>query len=388
LAPARHFLLLPLIYLGFISLGLPDGTFGVAWPQMHAELGLPIGLGGTIVLVGTLLAGVSGFASGRIIARFHTGPVVLASCVLTGIALLVISHAQNLTWLIIAAAPLGFGAGAVDAGLNGFVARHYSGRHMNWLHACWGIGATSGPLILAHTLASGSGWRGGYLAIGVAQLCLAVLFLTTLRLWTAQPELKSDHLAKTPTPRVPTTPANSPAGWLSAVMFLVYAATEISAGVWAGSILVISRDVPKETAGLCVAAFFGAITVGRVAVGFVAERYTNRTLITTGILLGLAGAFLFALAPSTWVAALALVLLGAGFSPIYPSLMHEAPRRFAPEAVAVVIGRQTGAAYIGAATFPPVLGVLAQFSLESITWFVVAGTLAMLAVNHRLNRLT
>jgi MFS family permease len=388
LSPRRHFLLLPLIYLGFISLGLPDGTFGVAWPQMHAELDLPIGIGGTIVLVGTLLAGFSGFASGRIIARFHTGPVVLASCVLTGIALLVISHAQSLTWLIIAAAPLGFGAGAVDAGLNGFVARHYTGRHMNWLHACWGIGATSGPLILAHTLASGSGWRGGYFAIGVAQLSLAGLFLVTLRLWTAEPERKTDHVVTTPTPRVPTTPANSPAGWLSAVMFLVYAATEISAGVWAGSILVISRDVPKETAGLCIAAFFGAITVGRVAVGFVAERYSNRTLITTGIFLGLAGALLFALAPTTLMAALALVLLGAGFSPIYPSLMHEAPRRFAPEAVAIVIGRQTGAAYIGAATFPPVLGLLAQYSLESIAWFVVAGTLAMLAVNHRLNRLT
>lgn len=389
MAAARpSLLLLPIIYLGFVSLGLPDGTIGVAWPQMHESLGLPIGLGGTIVLVVTLLSGVSGFASGRLIARFNTGPVVLVSCALTGTALLMVAHAPNFGWLMAAAAPLGFGAGAVDAGLNGFVARHYSGRHMNWLHASWGIGATCGPLVLAHTLASGSGWRGGYFLIGSAQLGLALVFLATLRLWRAVPERAIAAAAANLPPNSPTLLANSPAGWLSAAIFTIYVAAEATAGVWAVSILVVSRGVSQETAGLCAAAFYGAITVGRVGVGFLGDRWSNRKAVSTGIAIALVGALLFALAPSTVLAAAALVLLGTGLAPVYPGLMHEVPRRFAPEAVQVVIGRQSGAAYVGAALLPAASGALAQYSLESVAWLVVIGVVLLLVAVHRLNRLT
>jgi len=148
------FLLLVIVYLAFISIGLPDGTLGVAWPEMHQSLGLPIGMAGLLILVVTLLSAVSSFVSGPIINRFGTGPVVMVSGFATGLALLIYAQANHFYWILLAAAPLGFGAGAVDAGLNGFVARHYSGRHMNWLHACWGIGATGGPLIMAYAAAS------------------------------------------------------------------------------------------------------------------------------------------------------------------------------------------------------------------------------------------
>ncbi len=389
MAAARpSLLLLPIIYLGFVSLGLPDGTIGVAWPQMHESLGLPIGLGGTIVLVVTLLSGVSGFASGRLIARFNTGPVVLVSCALTGTALLMVAHAPNFGWLMAAAAPLGFGAGAVDAGLNGFVARHYSGRHMNWLHASWGIGATCGPLVLAHTLASGTGWRGGYFVIGSAQLVLALVFLVTLRLWRAVPERGIASSSADRPASSPTMPANSPAGWLSAAIFTIYVAAEATAGVWAVSILVVSRGVSQETAGLCAAVFYGAITVGRVGVGFLGDRWSNRKAVSTGIAIALVGALLFALAQSTFLAAAALVLLGGGLAPVYPGLMHEVPRRFAPDSVQVVIGRQSGAAYVGAALLPAASGALAQHSLEGVAWLVVIGVVLLLAAVHRLNRLT
>ncbi len=388
--PARAAtLLLPIIYLGFVSLGLPDGTLGVAWPQLHRTLALPIGLAGPLLLLITLLAAASGFSSGRIMARFKTGPVVLVSCTLTGSALLLVSHAQNLPFLALAALPLGLGAGAVDAGLNGYVARHYSGRHMNWLHACWGIGATGGPLIMAYYLGrSTEGWRPGYFTLGCIQLSLAFLFLFTLRLWRAVPERTFADNASQLTGPIPTTPANSPAGWLSAAIFTIYVGVETTAGLWASSILVVSRGVPIDTAGRCGAAFFAAITAGRLLNGFVVDRFGNRRLVSLGAIVALVGAVLFVLAPNIPVAALALVLLGLGFAPVYPGLMHEVPRRFAPDAVQTVIGRQSGASYLGAAFLPAAAGSLAQVSLEALAVLIAAGALLLLAAIHRLNRLT
>lgn len=390
MTPARAAtLLLPIIYLGFISLGLPDGTFGVAWPQLHRTLNLPIGLAGPILLVVTLLAALSGFSSGRVMARFKTGPVVLVSCALTGSALLLISYSQNLAWLALAALPLGLGAGSVDAGLNGYVARHYSGRHMSWLHACWGIGATGGPLLMAYHLGRyDEGWRHGYFGLGCIQLSLAVLFLLTLRLWSAVPEHTfADHAARFTGP-VPTTTANSPAGWLSAAIFTIYVGVETTAGLWASSILVESRGVAIDTAGRCGAAFYAAITTGRLLNGFVVDRFGNRRLVTVGATLGLLGATLFVFAPDTPTAALALALLGLGFAPVYPGLMHEVPRRFEPNSVQTVIGRQSGASYIGAAFLPAAAGSLAQVSLEALAWLIAAGALLLLAAIARLNRLT
>jgi MFS family permease len=376
------------IYLGFISLGLPDGTLGVAWPSMHQALVLPIGLAGTLLLVVTLLSAIASFCSARIIERFQTGPVVLVSCAFTGTALLMVAHAQNLVWLLIAAVPLGFGAGAVDAGLNGYVARHYSGRHMNWLHACWGLGATGGPLIMAHALGGGTGWRGGYIIIALVQLSLAVVFLLTLPLWGANENRVSSPRGKSAGVKTPTLQADTPAGWLSAAILAIYVGFEIAAGLWAGSILVESRGIAPATAGFCVSIYYGAITVGRLLVGFAVERCGSRPLVTLGILLALAGACLFAVTGPIAVAAAGLVLLGLGFAPVYPGLMHEVPRRFAPESVQIVIGRQTGAAYIGGALLPALAGGLATVSLESIAWAVVGGVMILFACVRRLDRLT
>jgi fucose permease len=380
--------LLPIVYLGFISLGLPDGTLGVAWPPLHSELNLPIGLAGTILVVATLLSGTAAFSSGRIITRFGTGPVVLVSCLLTGSALLMVSYAQNLAWLLIAAVPLGFGAGAVDAGLNGYVAKHYSGRHMNWLHACWGIGATCGPLVMARALSSGSGWRGGYLALGTVQLSLAVLFFVTLRLWSLVPERAQHVSGDSATDRLPTATANSHAGWLSVGIFATYVAVEMTMGLWASSILVEARGIAQESAALCAAAFYASITLGRIGVGFVVDRLGNRRLVAAGGILALMGGVLFAFAASTPVAALSLIMVGAGFAPIYPCLMHEVPRRFAPGAVQVVIGRQSGAAAIGAATLPALAGWIAEFSLNGIAWTIIAGIGGLIVALRRLDRIT
>ena len=381
-------ILLPIIYLGFISLGLPDGTLGVSWPPLHTELDIPIGFAGTILLIATLLSGTAAFSSSRLITRFGTGPIVLVSCVLTGSALMLVSHAQNLYWLLVAAIPLGVGAGAVDAGLNGYVARHYSGRHMNWLHACWGIGATSGPLIMAAALSSGGGWRAGYFAIASAQLSLAVLFLLTLRLWNNVPERPTDTGTELHFDQLPKAGANSPAGWLSAGIFLIYVAIEMTIGLWATSILVVARGVPQESAAICAAAYYASITFGRIGIGFVVDRVGNRRAVRIGITLAIIGASLFAFANSTPTAALALVMLGLGLAPIYPCLMHEVPRRFTPDAVQIVIGRQSGAAAFGGATLPAMGGWIAEYSLNGITWIVMAGTFGMFVAIRQLNRIT
>lgn len=178
-----------MIYLGFISLGLPDGALGVAWPQLHQTLALPIGLAGPLLLFGTLIGAGSSLNSARLIRMFSTGPVVMVSSALTGGGLLLIAHASNAGWLWVAAGLMGLGAGAVDAGLNGFVAKHYEGRHMSWLHACWGVGATGGPFILTAALATtNEGWRTGYLVIGGVQIALAIIFMITLPWWRKVPK--------------------------------------------------------------------------------------------------------------------------------------------------------------------------------------------------------
>lgn len=380
--------LLPVIYLGFVSLGLPDGTLGVAWPQMYPELRLPIGYAGGLMIVITALAAAAGFSSGWVVGRFGTGPVLLVSGAVTGTALLALSQVGGLTGLVLAVMPLGFGAGAVDAALNGFVARHYSGRHMNWLHACWGIGATSGPLVIGYALGHGSSWRGGYVALGSAQLVLAGLFLATLGLWARAPERAPEVAADGSRRAEPTLGANSFAGWLSPAILAIYVAAELTTGLWAGSVLIVARGFEPATAAMATAAYYGSITGGRIAIGFVVDRWGNRRLVGIGVIVGIGGALVFTVASSVPLAVGALVLMGLGFAPVYPGLMHEVPRRFAPAAVQTIIGRQAGAAGIGAAIMPAVAGAVAGSALETIPWMIAGCVVALLVAIRKLDRIS
>ena len=386
---SRARFLLPLIYLGYISLGLPDGAFGVAWPKVYPELQLPLGLAGTVLTLGTIFAAISGFSSGWLLARWPTPAVVLGSCVLTASGLLIFSQARGAAWLYATAVPLGFGAGAVDACLNGFVARHYSGRHMNWLHACWGIGATTGPLLIGYAMGTAQGWRGGYLMLGAMQLSLAVLFAGTMGWWKHVPARSASETQAAAGGKRPATPANSPAGWLSALIFAFYVAAEMTTGLWAGTVLVASRGFTPGTAAVCTACFYAAITGGRIAVGFVVDRHGNRRLVAWGLGLAMLGILWFAAAAATpWTAGLALILVGIGFAPVYPCMMHEVPRRFAPEATQTVIGRQSGAASLGAAALPALAGGVAQHSLAAVPVLIAAMILLLAGSVRQLNRMT
>ena len=379
--------LLVVIYMAFISLGLPDGVLGLAWPSMRLTLGQPIEALGLVTFCLASCSALSGFAGGHILARFGTGPVTLVSALMTGLSLLGMAHVSSFAQLIVLAFPLGLGAGAVDAGLNHFVARHYSSRHMNWLHACWGGGATLGPLIFSATLASGGNWSAGYATIAICQLMLAAILLASLRLWSQAPEsvLGADHPLTVAARRLAP-------GWaqvLAPALFALYVAVEMGVGLWAGSILIESRHFAAETAGMAVTCYYGAIMGGRMLVGLVSDRLGNRPLVYFGLVTAGVGVALFMVAGFAGLNVTGLFLIGLGCAPVYPGLMHETPRRFDPATAQRVIGWQVGAAYVGAMVIPGAFGVLAaHWGLEAI-FPIIGGVIAiLLAAIALLDRVT
>lgn len=388
-APGRPSLvLLGIIYLAFISLGLPDSMLGVAWPAMRETLRLPLETVGILTLVLTTLSAASSFATGWLTRRFTTGPIVLASCLATATALLIFSSAPPFVFLVLAAVPLGLGAGGVDSSLNAYVAKHYSARHMNWLHSFWGVGATVGPMVMTAALGIGAGWQGGYLWIALTQLTLALLFFATLPLWKRN-ENRSEAAAAEENGPDGTLTLRSPAAILSAVIYALYAVVEFSTGLWANTVLVDSRGIPPQTAGLWVAAYYGSIMGGRMLMGFLVHRWGNRRSVLLGLGLSLAGATLFFVPGVPFLPLAGLILLGLGYAPVYPCLMHETPRRFDAPSAPVVIGWQVGAAYVGGAVFPGLIGFLmAHTSLEALAPCLAGVTVVMLVLIRRLDRLS
>jgi MFS family permease len=259
---------------------------------------------------------------------------------------------------------------------------------MNWLHASWGIGATCGPLVIGESLATQHGWRGGYLVLGVAQLGLAALFLATLRLWSVVPERRLIGGPGRASGGSAELSANSPAGWLSPAVFALYTGIEASTGLWAATVLSVHRGFPPEVAAWCAAGYYAAITGGRIAVGFVVERWGNRRVVSLGVLLAFAGALLFAFGGGSQVPAAGLALVGLGLAPVYPGLMHEVPHRFTAEATPTVIGRQSGAAGLGVAFLPPILGLFAAEALAAIPWVVAAAIAGLWFAIRRLDRMS
>ncbi len=384
-----HLFLLGIIYVSFISLGLPDGVMGAAWPAVRADFEQPLAAVGIFTLTGTLCAAAASYFAGAIVKRLGTGVVVAGSCLMTGLALVGYSVVPSFTWLVVLSIPMGIGAGTVDASLNHFVAAHYSSRHMNWLHGFWGIGATAGPLIMGWAVASAAGWTLGARTIGLLQLGLAVVLFLTLSLWSR--EHATPPAVGTAKDESATFKSVQPlATWLAPTTFLLYVAAEMGTGLWAASILVTGRGMPLAQAVVWVSVYFGAITAGRFGVGLVANRLGNRKLVQIGICVATLGAALFA--AHGWVGDVSLaglVLMGLGCAPIFPSLMHETSRRF-PDAIArAVIGRQMMFSYAGGSVIPAVFGLVATWAgLGAVMPVVAALLVALLFVTAWLDRLT
>ena len=375
-----HLLLLGIVYVSFISLGLPDGILGVAWPAIRADMNQPLAAVGMITITMTVCSAASSFFSGAITKRLGTGAVVAGSCLMTALALVGFSYAPSFVWLVVLAIPLGLGAGAVDASLNHFVAAHYSSRHMNWLHGFWGVGATTGPLIMGVALAGSGGWESGARAIGFVQLALAAVLWLTLSLWAKEHSKPPAEDGVHGKPRS-FKPVRASATWLSPLCFLIYVAAEMGTGLWAASILVGSRGMSTVHAGLWVSVYFGCITAGRFGVGLVAERLGNRSLIRLGICVAAVGAALFAAPGVFGILSLGgLALMGLGCAPVFPSMMHETARRFPDDLARTVIGRQMMFSYAGGSLMPAAFGLLATWAGLATVMPVVVALLVVLLV--------
>ena len=318
--------ILVIIYISFISLGLPDGLLGAAWPVMSADFGAPLSFAGVISMItagGTI---VSSLLSERMIRRFGTGLVTTVSVLMTALALLGISLSGSVLWICILAVPLGLGAGSVDAALNNFVALHYKARHMSWLHCFWGVGASAGPMVMSLFIAKQHGWKMGYGTIGIVQVVLVAALFAALPLWKRVPEQNDgtqNQSSKTMLGAIKIPGVKS-----AMLIFLVYCSLEMTMGLWGSSYLVGIRGLSAETAAQWVSLYYLGITAGRFASGFVSMKLNNTVLIRLGILIIAVGLVAVLLPLGNAAVQIGFGMIGLGCAPIFPSMLHETPVRF------------------------------------------------------------
>lgn len=345
-------LLLILIYLAFISLGLPDGVLGSVWPVMRLELGLPLASAGLLGAVGSIGTVASALLSYRLINRFGTAKVTLVSVLMTSLALFGYSISSTLSALMLCAIPLGLGAGSVDSALNNYVALHYEARHMNWLHSFWGLGATSGPMVMALVLSLNMSYRAGYRTLAALQMLLAFALLASIPLFE-RPKQHNDTVHKSSKAKGIKHKALP----FALLGFFLYCALEVSTGLWAVSYLVEVKGLAATQAALYGSFFFLGITGGRILSGFVSMQLSNTKLIYIGLALCLVALFLLCISPLSF-AGYSLLVLGLGCAPVFPSMIHETPRRFSIESSQRIIGLQMASAYVGSTLTPPLFGLL------------------------------
>lgn len=436
--------LLPIIYLAFISLGLPDSAIGSAWPTMAPSLGAGISWVGVVTMIISAGTIVSSLMSVRVVERFGTGRVTVASVALTAAALVGFSQSQAFWQLCLWAVPYGLGAGAVDAALNAYVAVHYESQHMSWLHCMWGVGASGGPMIMAQCLER-STWSTGFLVLGGIQVGIALVLTLSLPLWrdrklprvsgrragreaaigaapeAALPRGEAAHgagaralpgaTAAAGAGEVPGAAAASGAGGTSdgtrgklparrtraqllripgvkavLVSFFCYSAFEATCGNWAATFCTLARGIDAQTAASWAALFYMGITAGRAVSGFISLKVNDRNMIRLGQAL-IAVAFVCVLMPGDTALFAGLVLMGCGCAPIYPSTIHATPARFGEELALELTGMQMAFAYIGSLAMSPLFGVFAQFfGTWLYPWYLVVFLVGMTVAGERLNR--
>lgn len=380
-------LLLPIIYLSFISLGLPDAVLGSAWPVMNQDLNSTLEFAGVISVVISMGTVLSSLFATRVIHRFGIDKVVAISVLMTACALLGFSAAQHILALALLAIPLGIGAGAVDAALNNFVALHYQSKHMNYLHSFWGVGATAGPLLMATYLNTHEGWRDGYTTLAILQFSLVILLFSTLPLWkqAVAPTTSKNQRADRQELVSNTAAIKIKGVKLQLFIFACYCSLEAGTGLWVASYLNIARGVPAADAAFWTAMYFLGITAGRFFCGVIAERMSENQLIRIGsitILVGVIG--LFAPLPII-LTQMSLVLIGLGCAPIYPNTIQLTPQRFGRQASQTIIGLSMATAYTGTTLVPFLIGMLvSSFSFSYFPMILLVLSFSMLVLTERL----
>ncbi len=361
-------LLLIIIYLAFISLGLPDSLLGSAWPAMYQEFSVPVSYAGgisMIIAVGTI---VSSLQSDRLTKRFGTGKVTAASVLMTAAALYGFSISHSYGALCLWAVPYGLGAGSVDASLNNYVALHYASRHMSWLHCMWGIGASLGPYIMGYALTGGQGWNMGYRYISILQIGLTAVLIFSLPLWKrkdADDTGQTDGAGKE-RPLSLGQIIKIPGAKEVMITFFCYCAIEQTTGLWASSYLVLRRGMPEETAAGFAGLFFIGITAGRAFSGFLTMKLNDTQMIRLGQGFMLSGIVLLFLPFGSVVTLLGFLLIGLGCAPVYPSIIHSTPEHFGVDKSQAMIGVQMASAYVGTCIMPPIFGFLANHISVSV----------------------
>lgn len=353
-------LLLVIIYIAFISLGLPDSLLGSAWPVMYRQLGVPLSYVGIVTMIisgGTI---ISSLMSNRLTRKLGAGLVTAISVMMTAVALFGFSISNSLIILCLWAIPYGFGAGAVDAALNNYVALHYASRHMSWLHCFWGVGASISPFIMSYCLVSGWGWSSGFRSVAGVQTVLVSILFISLPLWKRRPI--SNNSSETPAATLSSLQALKIRGVKFVLLaFFGYCALETTTGLWASSYLVRYRGIDTETAARFASLFYLGITFGRFLCGFIAEKAGDKPLIRLGITTTMIGIILVGLPTKiNLLALLGLIIIGLGCAPVYPLLIHSTPSNFGRENSQAIIGIQMASAYIGSTFMPPLFGLIAN----------------------------
>ncbi len=381
-------LLLGVIYLAFISLGLPDSLLGSAWPSMYGQLGVPLSYAGVLSMIISAGTIVSSLNSDRLTSRFGPGRVTACSVALTALALLGFSVSGQFWMLCLWAVPYGLGAGSVDAALNNYVALHYASRHMSWLHCMWGVGTLVGPNLISYALSGGQGWETGYRTISLLQLALTAVLVFSLPLWkraaaAGDGEEQAVHQALTL-----RQAAQLPGAKTAVLGFFCYCALEQTAGLWAASYLVLHGGFTAEKAAAMAALFYIGITAGRAACGFITGALGDVRMIRLGQGVILAGVAAMAL-PFDFAMQAGFVLVGLGCAPIYPSIIHATPARFGAARSQALIGLQMAGAYVGTLLMPPLFGLIAgRVSASWLPVYLLAILAAMFAANEHANRVT
>lgn len=374
-------LLLPIIYLAFISLGLPDSLLGSAWPSMYPLLGVPVSYAGILSMIISFGTIVSSLNSDRLTRALGAGKVTAISVGMTAAALFGFSVSTQFWMLCLWAVPYGLGAGSVDAALNNYVALHYESRHMSWLHCMWGIGTMVSPMVMGRVLAGGGPWTAGYRYIALFQIALTAVLFLSLPLW----QKRTDETAEGGTAPQALSLGQVfrlPGAKEVMLCFFCYCALETTAGLWASSYLTLTRGVAADTAASFASLFYIGITAGRAACGFLTLKLSDTQMIRLGqgvLAVGVAAL----LVPGPQLLALAgLVLVGVGCAPIYPSIIHATPDHFGADRSQAVIGIQMASAYVGNLVMPPLFGLLANNITPALFPFYLLALLVLMVFMH------
>ena len=384
-------LLLAVIYLAFISLGLPDSLLGAAWPSMHAEFGVPVSYAGVISMIIALGTVVSSLQSDRLTRKLGAGLVTALSVLMTALALLGFSLSKSFPTLCLLAIPYGLGAGSVDAALNNYVALNYASRHMSWLHCMWGVGTSVGPYIMEYALTGGQGWNAGYRYIAILQFALTLVIFISLPLWKKRAVQAQAAGKAVDVGRALSLKEIVAIPGAKAVMgaFFCYCAIEQTMMLWASSYLALARGMGAATAAGYASLFFIGITAGRALSGFMTMRFDDTQMIRMGqALIGL-GAVLLALPVGGYVGLAALAIIGLGCAPVYPCIIHATPAHFGAGKSQAVIGVQMASAYVGTCLMPPLFGLIAEhINIGLLPLYILAMLLAMACMHEHLVRRT